>query len=164
MSPAHPTLITMTLRALTGISPTNERPPTPATVSTTIAPPILRSPSPLASLALRDERPDWAPLIDFFGNVEDMLTASHPPLSPDTLPSHVADDVNPNRGVKPSTVSVLAPRYPSIFPWHTLERPRDPDTVEPTIQHPVPPEEEPHREALVPLKHPLHMHAQKKCE
>ncbi|KAH8989961.1 hypothetical protein EDB92DRAFT_1816946 [Lactarius akahatsu] len=83
----------------------------------------------------------------------------------------VTDDTHPIEGVKPLFSSFSAPRYPPLFLRNTLERPRDPDMVQPEAPRnkvatttPQIEEDEPCREVLVPHNHPLYTHAQKKCE
>ncbi|KAH8999739.1 hypothetical protein EDB92DRAFT_1812861 [Lactarius akahatsu] len=86
-------------------------------------------------------------------------------------PLIVADDTLSRRGVETSNVSVSplpdpsrhpalapTPRYHPLFPRHALERPKDPDQVEPTVQSSH------ERRAIVPSKHPLytHIHGQKR--
>ncbi|KAH8985192.1 hypothetical protein EDB92DRAFT_1818799 [Lactarius akahatsu] len=132
-----------------------------------------RPPLSLTSFALRDEcplHPSCPPLFDLLGDLDDPLLAPHPPLSPDTPSVHVADNIRLNGGVKTSTVSVatLRPHYPSTFLHHALERPRDPDEVEPTTPHhhtstPCPNSPTP-QIAIVPAKNPLLTHAHKKHE
>ncbi|KAH8979304.1 hypothetical protein EDB92DRAFT_1955300 [Lactarius akahatsu] len=126
----------------TGISPTNEQLLTLGHVLTTMSSLTSRPPLSLTSFALRDKRllhPSCPLLFDLLGDLDDLLLAPHPPLSPDTPSIHVVDNIHLNGGVKTSTVSVatLRPRYPSI----------------PTPQI-----------AIVPTKNPLLTHAHKKHE
>ncbi|KAH8993778.1 hypothetical protein EDB92DRAFT_1944487 [Lactarius akahatsu] len=144
-------------------------------------------PAVLSSLALRDKTlplPDVIDLCDDDNDDADIINlcnddddgADFPATSPILSLSHIADDTTLLEGVKTSPTSVSMPLidlpcpnatyYPTLFLPRALERPRDPDKVEPiTLHHhtstPCPNSPAP-RIATVPPGHPLREHARKK--
>ncbi|KAH8976754.1 hypothetical protein EDB92DRAFT_1823268 [Lactarius akahatsu] len=138
---------------------------TPSSCSSPVTRPL--SPFILSALALPNERPiiTLTPLINLLDNDDnDAFLATHTPLSPSPQ-SRVEDDTTLNRGVKTADTSVSTPHtphHPPLFPSCALEKPRDPDEVEPTTPHhhtstPRPDSPAP-QTAIVPTNHPLHAH------
>ncbi|KAH8989833.1 hypothetical protein EDB92DRAFT_1816995 [Lactarius akahatsu] len=82
-----------------------------------------------------------------------------PPLPPLAQTTRVADDTHPFEGVKTSVSSFSGSRHRPLFPRGALERPKDPDTIQPQGKTN---EEEPRHKAMVPQNHPLYRYAQKK--